>query len=202
MTKKVLKTDLERIETETKKESKYSSMFQPFLDELLKNKYFLSNASHSIIDLIYSGSLDTFMREQALLQSPYFDNMPISKEKKLQLVDVEAIYPNYNKLQALYLEIKKLSPQQRARIYNFYVDTEGALQLTDTFKLTIKNTHTIYGDEKQLEALNALNELLESAKRIQENFNISIFTPGLVSGVVYGKLENAHINVYGVVLNK
>jgi len=202
MTKKVLKTDLERIETETKKESNYSSMFQPFLDELLKNKYFLSNPSHSIIDLIYSGSLETFMREQALLQSPYFDNMPTSKEKKLQLVDVEAIYPNYNKLQALYLEIKKLSPQQRGKIYNFYVDTEGALQLTDTFKLTIKNTHTIYGDEKQLEALNALNELLESAKRIQENFNISIFTPGLVSGVVYGKLENAHINVYGVVLNK
>lgn len=202
MTKKVLKTDLERIETETQKESNYSAMFQPFLDELLKNKYFLSNASHSIIDLIYSGSLETFMREQALLQSPYFDNMPTSKEKKLQLVDVEAIYPNYNKLQALYLDIKKLSPQQRGKIYNFYVDTEGALQLTDTFKLTIKNKHTIYGDEKQLEALNALNELLESAKRIQENYNLSVFTPGLVSGVVYGKLENAYINVYGVVLNK
>jgi hypothetical protein len=202
MTKKVLKTDLERIEKEIKTESKYSAMFQPFLDELLKNEYFLSNASHSIIDLIYSGSLETFMREQALLQSPYFDNMPTTKEKKLQLVDVEAIYPNYNKLQVLYLEIKKLSPQQRGKIYNFYVDTDGALRLTDTFKLTIKNTYTIYGDEKQLEALNALNELLESAKRIQENYNLSIFTPGLVSGLFSGKLKDAYINVYGVVLNK
>ena len=85
MEKKVLKTDDYKIKNTLQREYAFADRFQPFLNEFLVNDYDIKPEIRwqTIRDMINTCTLDKFMREQALIKSPYFLSMPVKKEKQL-----------------------------------------------------------------------------------------------------------------------
>lgn len=197
MERKALKVNEYLIEKEIEKESSYAKHFQPFLEEFLCNEYKFEKPESKwkeVRDMIYSGTLERFMKEKALLISPYFDTMPVSKEKKLELVDIDSVYPNYYELKLLFSSIQVLPIGIRSRINNFFINKQNQLTLTDSVIIAIRERHTIYGNMEQYEAYTSLSELLESAKRVQQNTGINIFSNGVIVNASFGNLLEAEIN--------
>ena len=196
MEKKVLKTDDYKIRNTLQREYAFADRFQPFLNEFLVNDYDIKPEIkwQTIRDMINTCALDKFMREQALIKSPYFQTMPVKKEKQLELVDVDFIYPNYSTLKFLFASIQNLPFQIRSKINSFYLNESNQLALSDTFIQKIKAENTIFGNDKQYEIFNSLTSLLDTAKQIQKESGISIFSSGMVINSEFGNLINAEIN--------
>lgn len=201
---KVLKTDEQKIKNTLQRELSFADRFQPFLDEFLLNEYELKADVRwqTIKDMIYNGTLDAFMREQALIKSPYFLSMPVKKERQLELVDVDMIYPNYSTLKTLFASIQSLPFQIRSKINSFYITKGNRLALSDTFIQKIKEENSIYGNDKQFEVFNTLTSLLNTAKQIQQESGISIFSSGMVINAEFGNLLNAEINAGRLVMSE
>lgn len=202
MEKKAIKTDEEKIKNALQKELSFADRFQPFLDEFFLNEYTFTRADtrwQTIRDIIFHGTLDIFMREQALLRSPYFNTMPVKREMQLNLVDVDVIYPNYYNLQTLFAGIQSLPFIIRGKINSFYLNAKNKLALSDSFIQKVRDENTIYGNAKQYEVFNTLTSLLESAKRIQKESGISIFSNGVVVNSEFGNLLNAEINANRII---
>ena len=201
---KVLKTDEQKIKNTLQRELSFADRFQPFLDEFLLNEYELKADVRwqTIKDMIYNGTLDAFMREQALIKSPYFLSMPVKKERQLELVDVDMIYPNYSTLKTLFASIQSLPFQIRSKINSFYITKGNRLALSDTFIQKIKEENSIYGNDKQSEVFNTLTSLLNTAKQIQQESGISIFSSGMVINAEFGNLLNAEINAGRLVMSE
>lgn len=194
---KALKTDQEAIRKDMEKEKAYAKHFQPFMDEFLCNEYQFEkpeNKWKEIRDMIYSGTLERFMKEKALFVSPYFDTMPVSKEKKLELVDVDMVFPNYYELKLLFSSIQVLPIGIRSRINNFFLNKQNELTLTDNVINSIKDRHTLYGSMEQYEVFESLTLLLNTAKQLQQKTGISIFSNGVVINASFGNLTDAEIN--------
>ena len=204
MEKKVLKTDQQKINNTLQRELSFADKFQPFLDEFLLNDYTLKSDVRwqTIKDMIYNGTLDAFMREQALIKSPYFHTMPVKKERQLELVDVDVIYPNYNSLKSLFASIQSLPFQIRSKINSFYLTKGNRLALSDTFIQKIKEENSIFGTDKQYEVFNTLTSLLNTAKQIQQESGISIFSSGMIINAEFGNLLNAEINAGRLVMSE
>ena len=202
MEKKVLKTDVISIERTLERELSFAGRFEPFLKEFLLNDYTIkTDRWHTIRDMIYNGTLDTFMREQALIKSPYFNTMPVKKERQLELVDVDVIYPNYNSLKTLFAGIQSLPLNIRSKINSFWITKQNKLALSDTFIQKVRYENTLFGTAKQLETFTALSSLLASAKRIQQESGVSIFSNGMILNNHNGNLDTAEINAGRLVMS-
>ena len=203
MEKKVLKTDQQKINNTLQRELSFADKFQPFLDEFLLNDYTLKSDVRwqTIKDMIYNGTLDAFMREQALIKSPYFNTMPVKKERQLELVDVDVIYPNYNSLKTLFAGIQSLPLNIRSKINSFWITKQNKLALSDTFIQKVRYENTLFGTAKQLETFTALSSLLASAKRIQQESGVSIFSNGMILNNHNGNLDTAEINAGRLVMS-
>ena len=76
-----------QIEKDLKIESKYAERFQPFVTEFLMNDFdYKDKAKIEVIrDVIYTGALEKFMKEQALMKLPEIDRMPVTQEMKMKI---------------------------------------------------------------------------------------------------------------------
>ena len=179
MKAKILKRDLERIENDLAIERRYSERFQPFINELLKNKYDISGSAmiEVIRDIIYSGTLEKFLKNQALKKFTSINEMPITLEKKLEMIDVNSAYPNYTGILTLYNSFRSYTPQIKAKIYSFDLDADNVLELTEGFINKITDLHTIYGDDKQHTGLEKANEILNNIQQLERECGFNFFYP-------------------------
>jgi hypothetical protein len=189
-----------QIEQGLNMESKYSERFQPFVTEFLMNDFdYKDKAKIDVIrDVIYTGTLEKFIKEQALIKLPEIDRMPVTQEMKMNMIDVNSVFQNYAIIEKLFNSIRQLTPQIKAKIYSFDINEVDQLVLNDFAIEKISDAHTVYGNSKQLDAFNDVNDLLQKAKIIYEKTGVNVFAHGTISGFGNGKLVDCVVNPYAV----
>lgn len=189
-----------QIEKDLKIESKYAERFQPFVTEFLMNDFdYKDKAKIEVIrDVIYTGALEKFMKEQALMKLPEIDRMPVTQEMKMKMIDVNVVFQNYSIVEKLFNSIRQLTPQLKAKIYSFDIGEANQLFLSEIAIKKISDVHIVYGTKNQLDAFNAVNALLHEAKEVEVKTGINIFSHGVISGASMGKLDSFVVNPYAV----
>lgn len=200
MEKLILTTNMVQIENEIANESRYASRFQPFVTEFLKSDFDCNGklAMEVIQEIVLLGTLEEFLKRQALRQLPEIDRMLISNEMKMRMVDVTLVYPNANALEYHYNTIRQLTPQIKRKIQSFDIDVHGNLKLNESFCQMITDKHTVYANKKQSEAYARVSALLDEAKRLQVDTGINLFTPGLITGFNFGKIADCQVNPHAI----
>lgn len=198
----VIKQNTDRIEAEQAREAKFATYFQPLVNALAKNTFSAPLDMGVIIDLVYNGNIG-FLTTEAIAKNPVLVHLPINQDSKNSMVDLPATYPNYKEIMAAYNEARSKGPHIKAKIYNFDLDDNMQLVLSDAMKTSITNAHTVFArDKAQFEHLKQLNKILADIKEFHAQTGVNLFHPALTSkGGIGTGLESCQINIDGFVFH-
>lgn len=179
----ILKTNQQSVESEISHLERDLSKFQPFATELLKNQFDgLNKPLIAVIrDLVTNGTLHSFLKEQAVKKTPEVQALPIKMEMKLEMVDLEAIFPNLKSIELHYNSIRKLAPQIRKKIYSYDLGESNTLYVSEYAMQAIIESNTISAkSEKQKEAYIQSIKVLSEIKALKEKYGFNIFRNGSI----------------------
>jgi hypothetical protein len=163
----------------------YAPLFQPFINALLSNTYSTKPGIADISGFITSKDIDSFLRNEALIASPAINSLPVSRKKKLDLIDHEAHFKNYTEIKRLFENLPK-GNYERSKIMEYDLNVNNELILPEHITGEIENKHTVYADTpEQKELFDRAAAILAQAKEFLSETGVNLFSPvyPVVAGV-------------------
>ncbi len=197
MKKEVLKTDATGIERDLQKLETSAAKFQPLLDAMIKNDYAPDTKEFQEIirgrNLKRDNPLDDFLRERTVKKHPSIDSLPITAFMKKTMIELpkecKHIAELYNGLPA---QTSVLSDVYKLEI------VKGKLCVTEDAKQAIIDRHTVYANERQYNAYQKTQDVLNALISLEQNFGINIFTQNLIQRATVGNLQGATLRAEAV----
>jgi ankyrin repeat protein len=170
-TQTILKRNDTMIKAETDRlENLRKNYFEPFHEELKKTGFSVSIVSFKTLCNGNKEELILWLKNNTIDNTPAINDLPITKEAKLNMIALKDYSSLYNRFDILSANISI-----KSSAYYFDADKNDNLKLCTIQLKNIEDNFTLYGNEKQTEAFNTLNEIVEKIEGFKVKFGFNPF---------------------------
>jgi hypothetical protein len=197
MTKTVLTTNEQAIQSELNKIESNAAKFQRLFDAMIKHGYEPTLKEFRTIvsgrNLKRDNPLEDFLREKTVKKHPSIDTLPITDFMKRTMivlpVECEEITRLYNAI-----------PPQREVLRDVHrIEFNGGkIVVSESVVNEIKESHSIYAKPEQLAVYEKVNNALNVLKQLQAETGVNIFRQGVVINTIGGNLATAEVNPHAI----
>lgn len=199
MSKAILKTNTHAIENDMRLLSNKRATFQPLLDAMIENDFLPTTAEFQ--NMIWGkannekdGLLLLFLQSKTVARTEAIERLPIREEAKRSMIQLP------KSCDAIFNEFAKLPTQKEALrdLFKFEINENAQLELTPKSKQDVIDKWTLYGAQKQMDALEAAHNLIEAMKSFSERFGVGVLSTGIVNQTFDSRYS---VNEMAIIMN-
>ena len=179
MKRKILKTSTEQINRDLEALKDKAKVFQSLLDSMTRNGYKPTTEEFRTIvwsKLNNEDKLADYLCSKTLIRHPDINNLPIKEEAKKAMIQLP------EGCSSIFSEFVKLpkNPSLLTFIKDYFINDSDILEMTDIAKNSIIDKYSVYGNEKQYEAMLKAKEIVEKIDEFKKIFGVGVFFNGII----------------------